>query len=105
MNIAEAMDLLGEDDDFTLFADGFDEAFIGLGRRNHQYIAIYSEPIALGMLLRQMEEACPRGADCSFAACDHPAEAREHFEFNVVGAYVGEGTPLWLDYEGELVFE
>ena len=104
MNITEARDLLG-DDDFTLFADGFDDCFIGLGRRNHQYIAIYSEPDALVQLERQMEEDCSKGEDCSFNACDHQAEAREHFEFNVVGAYVGEGTPLWLDYDGDLRFE
>jgi len=100
MNIEEAREFLGEEDTFTLFADGFDEAFIGLGRRNHQWIAIYSEPIALEVLARQIEESRePGDEDDAWIA------AREYFEFNVVGAYVGEETPLWLDYDGELRFE
>jgi hypothetical protein len=28
-------------------------------------------------------------------------EAVEYFEFNIIGAYVGEKTPLWLDDEFE----
>ena len=105
MNAQEARDFLGEENDLTLFADGFDDAFIGLGRRNHQWIAIYSEPIALEIISKQAREDCE---DCKFGIigdCDHWTDAREHFEFNVVGAYVGEGTPLWLDYDGDLRFE
>ena len=105
MNAQEARDFLGEENDLTLFADGFDDAFIGLGRRNHQWIAIYSEPIGLEIINAQAMldcEACSTGAVCDE---EHWDRSREHFEFNVVGSYVVEGTPLWLDYDGELVFE
>jgi len=97
MTITEAREQLA-DDEFTLFADGFDDAFIGLARRNHQVIAIYSEDKALWILERAMRDGCPKCLTFTWdEPCDHWSEAREYFEFNVVGAYVGEGTPLWLD--------
>ena len=105
MTITQAKELLGEDDTFTLFADGFDDAFIGLGRRNHQYIAIYSEPLGLSILTKQAYEACEPCMAGLRCLEDHRSEAIEYFEFNVAGAYVGEGTPLWLDYDGELIFQ
>jgi len=101
VTIDEARALLGEEDTFTLFADGFDEAFIGLGRRNHQWIAIYSEPLAIKKLALDFTDTCMVCAVGFECIEDHWSDAREYFEFNVVGAYVGEGTPLWLDHEAE----
>lgn len=97
MTIDEARDLLGEDDTFTLFADGFDEAFIGLATRNHQVLAIYSQDTALDILEQQMTEACDDPNNDDHEECFHWDEGLEHFNFNVIGAWVGEGTPLWLD--------
>ena len=95
MNIAEARDFLGEDDTFTLFADGFDEAFIGLATRSHQTLAVYSITKALDMLEKQLEDACDDPDDHD--ECVHWSEGLEHFNFNVIAAWVGDGTPLWLE--------
>ncbi len=67
-----------------LLADGFDEAFIGVGRRCGQKdIAVYSIPKAIEVLRTRdgMTEA----------------EAEEFLEFNSIGAWVGDETPIWLE--------
>jgi len=94
VNIDEARELLGDEDTFTLFADGFDEAFLGLAYRNYQTLAVYSTTKALEMCEQQMEESCD-GSDHD--ECEHWSEGLEYFNVNVVAAWVGEGTPLWLE--------
>jgi hypothetical protein len=60
-----------------LLADGFDSAIIGL---DHEALRlIYSENKCIEILMQNMDES----------------DAVEYFEFNVVGAYVGEQTPIW----------
>ena len=69
-------------DTVPLLADGFDEALVGVLRRCGQpEILAYSYEKAVEILV-------DRGATHE--------EAVEHLEFNVVGAWVGEGTPAWL---------
>lgn len=79
--------------DAMLQADGFEDALLGVARRDHQTLLVYSTARAIAILEAQMEEAC---LDTS-PYCDHWVEATEYFEFNVVGSWMGEGTPLWLD--------
>ena len=66
----------------TLVADGFDEAIIGIGRQFNKNLVIYDEDKCIEILMERdgMSEE----------------EAIEFFEFNVVGAYVGEYTPIYL---------
>ena len=67
-----------------LLADGFAQAFIGVGRRSGQPdIAVYDQLKCIEIL----EKRDGMTID----------EAEEFFEFNVVGAWVGEQTPLFLD--------
>tara|TARA_R110000803_G_scaffold56795_1_gene114214 strand:+ start:3600 stop:3833 length:234 start_codon:yes stop_codon:yes gene_type:complete len=68
--------------DDCLTADGFDDAIIGVGRRCGQPdIVVYDVSKALDVLVSQgMTED----------------EADEYFDFNVVGAWVGETTPMWV---------
>ena len=69
----------------TLYADGFEKAYIGLGRRCCQIdIAVYDTAKCISILEEQ-------GMDYD--------DAVDFYEFNVVGAWVGEGTPLFLDLE------
>ena len=65
----------------TLYADGFEDAFIGLGRRCSSLVAVYSYSKCVEILMKE-------GLSDS--------EAIEHMEFNVVGAYVGDYTPIFL---------
>lgn len=66
----------------ALFADGFDSAIIGYSRRiNLDYVVCYSYNKCVDILISQnMTEE----------------EALEYMEFNVVGAYVGESTPIFI---------
>ncbi len=65
-----------------LYADGFDDAIIGIGRQFNKTIVVYDESKCLDILIKRdgMTEE----------------EAIEFFEFNVVGAYVGEHTPIYV---------
>lgn len=74
---------MDENEKELLLADGFDAAFLGIGRRCGQPdIAVYDRTRCLQILVAQ-------GATAD--------EAIKYFEFNVVGAWVGECTPLFLD--------
>lgn len=64
-------------------ADGFDEAAIGVVERCGQPpIVIYDQEKCIDLLVQR---------DGMTAE-----EAIEYFDFNVLGAWVGEGTPGWL---------
>lgn len=66
----------------ALVADGFDDAIIGMARQFNQTLVVYDEDKCLSILMERdgMTEE----------------EAIEFFEFNVVGAYVGVGTPVYV---------
>lgn len=67
----------------ALTADGLDDALVGvLLRPGKPAVACYDKEAAINVLARDMEtydDAC------------------EFFEFNVIGAYVGESTPVFAD--------
>ena len=68
-----------------LKADGFDDAILGLGRRCGQIdLLVYDVDKCIAILMKD-------------GMTDE--EAMEYFEFNVVGAWMGEGTPIFL-YSG-----
>ena len=64
-----------------LFADGFDDAIIGVAERiGMEPVVAYDTNKIIEILSRDMTED----------------EAVEYFEFNVLGAYVGERTPVFI---------
>ena len=68
--------------DGMLFAEGLDEAFIGVGQRcSEGPIAIYDREKAIEILAGDMSME----------------DAIEYFEFNVEGAWVGERTPIFVE--------
>ena len=69
------------DEETFMFADGLDEAIIGVDEQSHR--VIYSVTRILAILERDLS----------------PEEAREHYEFNILGSFVGEQTPIWCDDE------
>jgi len=71
-----------EDEEF-LIADGFDDAIIGVDSNSMRLI--YSVKKCLEILMQEMTAE----------------EAREHFDFNVSGAYMGENTPIWCEDDFE----
>jgi len=74
--VAEALD----EEEITL-ADGFADAFIGIGRQFSKPIAVYSRRKCIEVLMRDMDQE----------------QAEEYFEFNLAGAWVGESTPIYLE--------
>jgi hypothetical protein len=75
------IDILNEDENFLL-ADGFDDAFVGIGRQFGRPIAVYDRFECIELLIKEgMSEE----------------EAEEYFQFNVEGAWVGENTPIFLE--------
>lgn len=68
----------------VMFADGFDEAFVGIVHRAGKSVACYDIAKCLSVLQER--------DGMNFE------EAVEYLEFNLLGAYVGEGTPCFLEY-------
>lgn len=66
----------------TLLADGFEDALIGFGYQHSKILAIYNYDRCVDVLMNRdgMSEE----------------DALEHMEYNVVGSYVGEYTPVFL---------
>ena len=83
MSIREdILDQFGDDTETMLFADGFDDALVGVGSAfGGDLCAIYDADAIVESLMKQ-------GMDY--------AEALEHFDFNIAGAYVGEQTPIFM---------
>jgi hypothetical protein len=72
---------LSEEYEGLLFADGFDDAIIGVAERiGMEPVVAYSVGAILQILAQDMTED----------------EAVEYFEFNILGAYVGERTPVFI---------
>tara|TARA_Y100000310_G_scaffold217316_1_gene218391 strand:- start:225 stop:473 length:249 start_codon:yes stop_codon:yes gene_type:complete len=65
-----------------LFADGFDDAIIGVSRTFNKISIAYDTIRCLHILMTRegMSEI----------------DALEHFEYNIVGAYVGDYTPTFV---------
>ncbi len=65
-----------------LFVEGHDNAILGLARQFNRTSVLYSKNKVIKNLMKDMTED----------------EALEFFEFNIVGAYVGEATPTFLEH-------
>jgi len=62
----------------------FDEAIIGVASNAVGMSAIaYSEPKVIALLIRHDKMT--------------PDEAMEYYQFNILGAYMGENTPVFID--------
>jgi hypothetical protein len=66
-----------------LVADGFEDAFIGIGRQFNRSIAVYDRQKCIDILINR------DGMDFE--------QAEEYFQYNVQGAYVGEDTPIFME--------
>lgn len=73
--------------DATLFADGFDDAILGLNTEGKSPRVVYSKEKMINIMAEELKE------DSDDAVTD----ALEYLEFNTWGAYMGEGTPLYLE--------
>jgi hypothetical protein len=74
--------MISEEHPDLLTIDGFDEAVIGIVERAGLLAVCYDRNKILEILMRDM----------------NLDEAMEYYEFNILGAYMGESTPVYLDY-------
>ena len=71
-----------------LLADGFEDAFIGVGVQfTHEPIALYDRAKCIDILMKR------DGMD--------DESANEYFEFNTQGAWVGDQTPVFITLANE----
>ena len=81
-NIKKTLEKFLHDDETVLLADGFEDAFVGIGRQFGKPVGVYDKIKCIQILINDgMSED----------------EANEYFSFNVEGAYVGESTPIFLE--------
>ena len=70
------------DDEVLAFADGHDDAIVGVADREGVTVVVYDARLILDALRTR------DGMDRD--------EAQEFFEFNIAGAWIGEQTPIFL---------
>ena len=68
--------------DGCLMADGFEEALVGFGTRFNSPVTVYDLNKCISVLVER--------DGMSYE------EAQEHMDYNVLGAYVGEETPVFI---------
>jgi len=84
---AKAMIMERLADEEALLADGFDRALIG-HTQGMNVVAVYDYDVCIDILVKSDDMSIE--------------DAVEHMSFNVVGAYVGEKTPLFVSLTGWL---
>ena len=79
-HILEHLD--GEDALLLEPRDVYDSCLIGLGcRGNTSPLAVYDIAAILAVLEQDMDEEA----------------AREHFQYNILGSWMGDGTPIFVE--------
>ena len=64
-------------------AEGFEQALVGssISAFNREQVAIYDYEECIAVLMKDMSEE----------------DAIEHFQYNVIGSWVGEDTPIFIN--------
>lgn len=79
-----ANNYVGGDDLLFMDPEYFDEAIIGVATSSVGMLAVaYSEPKIIELLIRHDQMT--------------PDDAMEHYQFNILGSYMGENTPVFID--------
>lgn len=90
--------------DGVLYADGWDSCLVGHGltftSKGIQQVAIYDRDLMVENLANDFLDSCV--AENSHSdECDHYTEADEFISFNVEGAYLQEGMPVYANFHKE----
>ena len=79
----DVRDLISEWNEEALLADGFDEAILGISQRvGMEDVVAYDRDKCISVLMDRDGMSWE--------------DAVEYFEFNVLGAYMGENTPVFI---------
>jgi hypothetical protein len=85
MTRADIEAIAEETEQELICADGFDDCIVGIGRQFNKTFVVYDYQKVIDTLVER------DGMDWD--------DAVEFFEFNIVGAYVGDATPCFLTTE------
>jgi hypothetical protein len=69
-----------------IFYDGMDDAIVGIGQRFTTYFMVYD----FGKVIDQLVARDGMSYE----------DALEYFDFNIVGGWVGDGTPCFVTRDG-----
>lgn len=82
-------DWIIEYNDEAMLADGFEDAIIGMCERiGEEPVVAYDRDKCIEILMGMIEESDDDE--------DVREMAEEYFGYNVIGSYVGEGTPVFI---------
>jgi len=85
MTRAEAEEQLSEESK-ALFVDEYDDCILGIARRfGIEEVVAYDYDKMIAKMVKE-------GLSVE--------EAREHFDFNIIGAWMGDGTPIFVSTAG-----
>lgn len=73
------IEIYGDSEEGLFFADGLDEALIGICPLSHRLV--YSRSKVINILMRKMSEL----------------DARDFAEFNIFNSYEGDLTPIFIE--------
>ena len=76
------------------FYDNIADAFIGLGSQAHKHVAVYDTCRAINVFVGHLTEECDVEGHVD---CEHELEAVEWFDYNVVSAWHGDVTPIFVE--------
>ena len=85
-----------------LLADGFEEAFLGIGGAfNDEPVAVYDRDKCIDILARDFKlhadsNITEQKTWDNHEETDFYEQALEYFDYNVQGAYVGDKTPIFI---------
>jgi len=91
-------------------ADGFDDAIVGIGQQFTEgglvYIYIYSKKSMLDIIADDIIKEINNRVNTSDEerkelSKDAWDQSLEYFEYNIAGAYIGRGMPVFLEDLGE----
>ena len=86
MKVEDIKEHLGELNEKAIIYDDLDEALIGIGHRyGSDAIAAYD----MDKVFKELEKNL--GSDCTID------EVIEYFDFNVIGTWAGEFTPIFIE--------
>ncbi len=92
VEIKEFCQNMDSEESEILLADGFEEAFIGVGNQyTKETVAIYDREKCIEILMNRFKED-NSSEDPNQAYFD----AIEYLDFNVTGSWVGDRTPIFI---------
>lgn len=86
MNMKETQQVMKDSEDQTMLATSFEEAIIGLDTSGEVFRVVYDIDAIISILMERDEMT--------------EEDALEHFSYNILGSYVGKGTPIYVNGGG-----